>query len=59
MVYLYCMQPRELSVQFYAIQEKVVRSSGRPGSSGRVYLPADWINKKVLVLLQEPLVQDK
>jgi len=36
----------------YQVTEKVVKSGG---NSGRVYVPVDWIGKRVKILLLEPL----
>jgi putative transposon-encoded protein len=36
----------------YQVIEKEVKSSG---NSGRVYVPKDWIGKRVKVLLLDPL----
>jgi len=42
----------EIKIEAYQIVEKVVKLSG---NSGRVYVPIDWIGKKVKVVLIEPL----
>lgn len=42
----------EIKVSGYQIIEKTVKSSG---NSGRVYVPPEWIGKKVKVVLIEPL----
>lgn len=40
----------EVTTRAYEVVEKKVKSSG---NSGRVYLPKDWIGKKVKILLIE------
>ena len=52
---LYMKTPRSITVTYYSIIEKTAAASGRVGSSGRIYVPAEWVGKKVLVLLQEPI----
>lgn len=42
----------EIKIEGYQIVEKVVKQSG---NSGRVYVPIDWVDKKVKVVLIEPL----
>ncbi|PKL69604.1 MAG: hypothetical protein CVV30_08615 [Methanomicrobiales archaeon HGW-Methanomicrobiales-1] len=39
-------------VSGYEIIEKMVRPSG---NSGRVYVPANWIGKKVKIVLLDPV----
>jgi len=46
------MKEMEIKTTAYEIIEKTVKASG---NSGRVYVPKDWIGKKVKVLLIEPL----
>lgn len=41
-----------ITVSGYQIIEKTVKQSG---NSGRVYVPPEWIGKKVKVVLVEPL----
>ena len=51
------MQPSmKVEIRAYQVIEKVVKASG---SSGRVYVPPEWIGKRVKILLMEPLEQDK
>lgn len=45
----------EIKIEAYEIIEKVVKTSG---NSGRVYVPIDWVGKKVKILLIEPLEVD-
>ena len=47
------MKKREVKCELtgYEMLEKVVNKSG---NSGRVYVPVDWIGKKVKVVLLEP-----
>ena len=40
----------EVKVQAYQIIEKTVKASG---NSGRVYVPKDWVGKRVKVVLVE------
>ena len=42
----------EVRLEAHQVIEKVVKSSG---NSGRVYVPKEWIGKRVKVLLLEPL----
>jgi len=42
----------EIKINAYQIIEKTVKPSG---NSGRVYVPIDWVGKKVKVVLLEPL----
>ena len=45
----------KIELEAYQVIEKVVKSGG---NSGRVYVPVDWIGKRVKILLVEPL-EDK
>lgn len=45
----------EIKINAYQIIEKTVKPSG---NSGRVYVPIDWVGKKVKVVLLEPLQPD-
>ena len=45
----------EIKINAYQIIEKTVKSSG---NSGRVYVPIDWVGKKVKIVLLEPLQSD-
>ena len=40
----------EVRLEAYQVIEKVVKSSG---NSGRVYVPKEWVGKRVKVLLLE------
>jgi putative transposon-encoded protein len=42
----------EIKTSAYEVIEKTVKSSG---NSGRVYVPVDWVGKRVKILLIEPL----
>jgi len=42
----------KIEIDAYQVVEKTAKSSG---NSGRVYVPIDWVGKKVKVLLIEPL----
>jgi len=43
----------EVKVQAYQIIEKIVKPSG---NSGRIYVPKDWVGKRVKVVLLETVV---
>jgi putative transposon-encoded protein len=45
----------KIELNAYDTREKTVKPSG---SSGAIYLPPDWIGKRVKVLLIEPLDGD-
>ncbi|NIA11487.1 MAG: DUF2080 family transposase-associated protein [Nitrospiraceae bacterium] len=45
----------KVTMEAYEIIEKVVKTSG---NSGRVYVPIDWVGKRVKILLMEPLEVD-
>ncbi len=42
----------KIEITAYQVAEKIVKSGG---NSGRVYVPVDWIGKRVKILLLEPL----
>jgi len=42
----------KIEIEAYQVIEKIVKSGG---NSGRVYVPVDWIGKRVKILLMEPL----
>ena len=42
----------KIEIEAYQVIEKVVKSGG---NSGRIYVPIDWVNKRVKILLIEPL----
>lgn len=46
----------KIEITAYQVAEKIVKSGG---NSGRVYVPVDWIGKRVKILLLEPLDDDK
>ena len=46
----------EINVRAYQIIEKTVKPSG---NSGRVYVPKDWVGKRVKVVLLESVIDDK
>lgn len=46
----------KIEINAYQIIEKVVKPSG---NSGRVYVPIDWVGKKVKVVLLESLETDR
>ncbi len=43
----------EVKVSAYQVIEKTVKPSG---NSGRVYVPKEWVGKKVKVFLLEPTI---
>ncbi len=49
-------QQIEVKARAFEAIDRVVKPSG---NSGRVYLPKDWVGKKVKVLLLEPLEGEK
>ncbi len=46
----------EIKAKAYEAIDRIVKPSG---NSGRVYLPKDWIGKKVKVLLLEPINNER
>ena len=42
----------QVTVRAYQVLEKTVKESG---NSGRVYVPKEWVGKRVKVMLLEPL----
>jgi len=42
----------KIEIEAYQVIEKIVKSSG---NSGRIYVPVDWVGKRVKILLMEPL----
>jgi putative transposon-encoded protein len=53
--YLSRMNPSmEVKLEAYQVIEKIVKSSG---NSGRVYVPKEWIGRRVKVLLMEPTTE--
>lgn len=46
----------KVEVQAYQVVEKTVKTSG---TSGRVYVPKEWVGKKVKVFLLEPATEEK
>ena len=46
----------KVEVRAYQVIEKTVKASG---SSGRVYVPTEWIGKRVKILLIDPLEEGK
>jgi putative transposon-encoded protein len=45
-------QEMEIKITAFQIVEKTVKQSG---NSGRVYVPIEWVGKKVKVVLIEPI----
>jgi putative transposon-encoded protein len=46
----------KVEVQAYQVIEKTVKASG---NSGRVYVPKEWVGRKVKVFLLEPVIEEK
>jgi putative transposon-encoded protein len=46
------MAQMQISMTAYQVVEKTVKASG---NSGRVYVPKEWVGKRVKVMLLEPL----
>lgn len=46
----------KVEVQGYQILEKKVKLSG---TSGRVYVPKEWVGRRVKVVLLEPATEDE
>lgn len=44
-------RPMRVEVDAYQVIEKTVKSGG---NSGRIYVPSDWVGKRVKILLIEP-----
>jgi len=44
--------PMKITLDAYQVIEKVVKPGG---NSGRVYVPNEWINKRVKIILMEPI----
>jgi putative transposon-encoded protein len=42
----------KVEIRAYQVIEKIVKASG---SSGRVYVPPEWIGKRVKILLIDPV----
>jgi len=45
----------KIEMEAYQVVEKVAKSAG---NSGRVYVPIDWVGKRVKILLIEPLDEE-
>lgn len=46
----------KVEVQGYQVLEKKVKKAG---SSGRIYLPREWVDKQVKVILLEPATEEE
>lgn len=46
----------KVEVQAYQVIEKTVKVSG---NSGRVYVPKEWVGRKVKVFLLEPVTEER
>ncbi len=47
-----------VKVRGYQVLEKKVKKSGKTGTSGRIYLPREWVNKQVKVILLETALEE-
>lgn len=45
-------EPMKITLDAYQVIEKVVKSGG---NSGRVYVPREWVDKRVKIILMEPV----
>lgn len=45
-------EPMRISLDAYQVIEKVVKPGG---NSGRVYVPREWVDKRVKIILMEPV----
>lgn len=41
----------KIELEGYGVTEKIVKTSG---NSGRVYLPGEWVGKRVQIILLDP-----
>jgi putative transposon-encoded protein len=49
-------EPMSITLDAYQVIEKIVKAGG---NSGRVYVPKEWVDKRVKIILMEPVeVQD-
>lgn len=48
-------EPMKIALDAYQVIEKVVKPGG---NSGRVYVPIDWVGKRVKIVLIESLEKD-
>jgi putative transposon-encoded protein len=46
----------KIEVQGYQVLEKKVKKAG---NSGRIYLPKEWVDKQVKVVLLEPATEEE
>ncbi len=46
----------KVEVQGYQVLEKRVKKTG---GSGRIYLPKEWVNKQVKIILLEPATEEE
>lgn len=46
-------RPMRLELEAYQVVKKIVRPGG---NSGRVYVPIEWMGKKVKIVLVEPIL---
>jgi putative transposon-encoded protein len=51
------MTPHQMTIEVngYQVIEKIVKAAG---NSGRIYVPNNWIGKRVKVVLLEPIESD-
>jgi len=51
-MYRESVEPEDYSIRLIGY-EMIEKKVGKSGNSGYIYVPAKWIGKKVVVLLQE------
>lgn len=49
------MKVMEIKQSAYQVLEKTVKASG---NSGRVYVPKEWVGRKVKIFLLEPVTEE-
>ena len=49
-------EPMKITLDAYQVIEKVVKSGG---NSGRVYVPREWVDKRVKIILMETLDEEE
>ncbi|WP_143763406.1 DUF2080 family transposase-associated protein [Methanothrix harundinacea] len=48
--------PMKITLDAYQVIEKVVKAGG---NSGRVYVPREWVDKRVKIILMEPASSER
>ncbi len=46
----------KIEIQGYQVREKTVKDAG---TTGRIYLPKEWVNKQVKIVLLEPVTEEE